>query len=230
MRTETANHWRKANWICCLGALTFLASRSQAADAVQITQSDDKLRVEINGQLFTEYHYKDVPRPYFYPVLGPDELPMTRKWPLEQTTDEEHDHPHHRGLWYAHSSVDGFDFWSEGKGCKIDHQKFLQISSGNDAGVIVSSNNWIASDGTFVCGDVRTIRIYNRPGNERLLDFEITFYTPPGKPVVFCDEKDGAMATRIPESMRLTHPGDGKETVPGDGHIVMSTGVRDAET
>jgi hypothetical protein len=213
-----------------LGAITFLAIRSHAADAVQITQLDDKLRVEINGQLFTEYHYQGVSRPFFYPVLGPDELPMTRKWPLEQTTDEEHDHPHHRGLWYAHSSVDGFDFWTEGKNCKIDHQTFLQIASGNDSGVIVASNNWIASDGTLVCSDVRTIRIYNRPANERLMDFDITFYTPPDKPVLFGDEKDGSMATRVAESMRLTHVGPDKKTVPGDGHIVMSTGVRDAET
>jgi hypothetical protein len=217
--------------VASLGAFLFLTARSQAADGVQITQVDDKVRVEINGQLFTEYHYKDVPRPYFYPVLGPRELPMTRKWPLEETTDEQHDHPHHRGLWYAHSSVDGFDFWNEGKGPKIEHQKFLQLSSGNDSGVIQSSNNWIAPDGTFVCSDVRTIRIFNRHGNERLLDFEITFHAPPDKPVVFGDDKDGAMATRLPESMRLTHVVPGKKkTVLGDGHIVLSTGERDQET
>jgi hypothetical protein len=213
----------------CLGLFTFAAIQARAADGVQITQVDDKLRIEINGQLFTEYHYKDVPRPFFYPVLGPDQLAMTRKWPVEESTDEQHDHPHHRGLWYAHSSVDGFDFWSEGKGCKIDHQKFLHMSSGNDSGVIVESNNWIGSDGTYVCSDTRTIRIYNRPGTERLLDFDITFYAPPDKPVVFGDEKDGSMATRIAETMRLTHE-SGKKIVPGKGHIVMSTGVRDAET
>ncbi|HEY3914839.1 MAG TPA: PmoA family protein [Verrucomicrobiae bacterium] len=211
------------------GIFLFLAARSQAADAVRISQIDDKVRVEINGQLFTEYHYKDVPRPYFYPVLGPGELPMTRKWPLEETTDEQHDHPHHRGLWYAHSSVDGFDFWNEGAGCKIELQKFLQISSGNDSGVIQCSNNWIGSDGTFVCGEVRTVRFYNRPDNERLLDFDITFYAPSDEPVVFGDDKDGSMATRLPESMRLTHVGTGKKTIPGDGHIVLSTGIRDKD-
>lgn len=215
--------------VALFGASVCFTLSSRAADAVQISQSEDTVRVEINGRLFTEYHYKDVPRPYFYPVLGPRELPMTRKWPLEQTTDEQHDHPHHRGLWYAHSSVDGFDFWTEGKGCKIEHQKFLQLSSGNDSGLIQSSNNWIASDGTFVCGDVRTVRIFNRPANERLLDFEITFYAPPDKPVLFGDDKDGTMATRVPESMRLTHAGDGKKKIPGDGHIVLSTGVRDED-
>jgi hypothetical protein len=60
-----------------------------AESGVQISQLDGKLRVEINGQLFTEYHYQDVPRPYFYPVLGADELAVTRKWPMEDTKDEE---------------------------------------------------------------------------------------------------------------------------------------------
>src|SRR5450759_3208446 len=42
-----------------------------AADGVQISKLDDRLRVEINGKLFTEYHFKDVPQPDCYPVLGP---------------------------------------------------------------------------------------------------------------------------------------------------------------
>ncbi len=214
----------------CVGAFVSIAARTYADDGVVIGQlKNNNLGVFINWHSFSDYHYLNVARPFFYPVLGPDSVAMTRKWPVEESTDEQHDHPHHRGLWYAHSSVDGFDFWSEGKGCKIDHQTFLQISSGKDSGVIQESNNWIASDGTFVCSDVRTIRIYNRPENERLMDFDITFYTPAGKPVVFGDEKDGSMAIRVAETMRLTH-GEGKKATPGDGHIVMSTGLRDAET
>jgi hypothetical protein len=46
-----------------------------SGQGVQITQLPDRLRVEINGQLFTEYFFKDVPRPYCYPVLGPDACP-----------------------------------------------------------------------------------------------------------------------------------------------------------
>src|SRR5579871_6135974 len=69
---------------------------------VQISQGTDSLRVEINGQLFTEYHFTGAARPYFYPVMGPGELPMTRNWPMTAGENEEHDHPHHRSLWYAH--------------------------------------------------------------------------------------------------------------------------------
>src|ERR1017187_1230432 len=67
-----------------------------AKKGVLITQLADRLRVEINGQLFTEYLYKDVPRPYCYPLIGPGDVAMTRNWPTKDTPGEEHDHPHHR--------------------------------------------------------------------------------------------------------------------------------------
>jgi hypothetical protein len=193
---------------------------------VQISDLKGTLRVEIGGQLFTIYHYADVPRPYFYPVLGPDEAPMTRKWPLEETTDEQHDHVHHRGLWFAHSSVNGLDFWNETTNyCKILHDGFLKIQSGQDYGLIKSKDKWVDHEGAVVCTDVRTVRIHNLPGEERLFDFDVTLQAPPDKPVVLGDDKDGTMATRVAESMRLTHTNG-----PGQGHIVLSTGLRDGDT
>jgi len=210
-------------------ALSFAACRTGDANStarVQISQQDGTLRVEIGGRLFTVYHFKDVPRPYFYPVLGPDEAPMTRKWPLEESTDEEHDHPHHRGLWYAHSSVNGLDFWTETKNaCKIVHDGFLKVQSGKDYGIVKSKDKWIDHDGVVVCTDVRTMRIYNLPGDERMFDFDITLQAPPDKPVVLGDDKDGTIATRVAETMRLKH-----KTEPGEGHIVMSTGLKDEDT
>lgn len=206
--------------------MTGCAAPKPAGEGVQITRLDGKLRIEINGKLFTEYYYTNTPKPYYYPLLGPGELPMTRRWPMEPTTDEEHDHPHHRSLWYAHSSVDGLDFWTErSNSCKIVHQAFQGIHSGVDEGTIQSTDNWLAQDGTIVCADRRTMRIYNRPDNERLFDFEITLQAPPDKPVIFGDDKDGTIAVRVAESMRFKH-----KDKAGDGHIVLSTGLRDGET
>ena len=196
-----------------------------AADSngVQITQLEGKLQVTVHGRPFTVYHYQDVPRPYFYPLLGPDELAMTRKFPMENLPNESHDHPHHRGLWYAHGQVNGLDFWSEGSNfCKIVHDQFLEIQSGMDCGVIKSTDKWLARDGSLVCADERTLRVYNRPDSERLFDFDVTLRAPPDKPVVFGDTKEGTMATRVAETMRVT-PGK----APGQGHIVLSTGARD---
>lgn len=210
------------------GAGSALAAESGSSgvsnQGVQITELTNRLRVEINGQLFTEYFFKNVPRPYCYPLLGPGDAAMTRNWPMKDVPDEEHDHPHHRSFWYAHGAVNGHDFWSEQKAFgKTVHDAFTEIKSGKDVGLIRSRNKWIAADGTVVCTDDRTLRIYN-PGraSERVFDFEITLHAGDGE-VTLGDTKEGTMALRLAETMRLK----GKV---GQGHIVNSEGVRDGQT
>ena len=191
-----------------------------AADTVKITQLDDKLRVEISGKLFTEYYFTNVPRPFCYPLIGPGELPMTRNWPMKETPGEEQDHPHHKSLWFAHGDVNGIDFWSEQKAFgKQVHEKFLELKSGK-TGVIKSANKWVSADGKIICRDERTLTFFNS-SNPRMLDFEITIKASEGD-LIFGDTKEGTMAIRVAESMRVF----GKDK-PSEGRIVMSTGVVD---
>jgi len=149
---------------------------------------------------------------------------MSRNWPMKTTPDEEHDHPHHRSLWFAHGSINGQDFWSEEKNFgRTVQERFTKIKSGKSQGVIASRNRWVAADGTVVCTDDRTLRIYNPNGaNERVFDYDVTLHASQG-PITFGDTKEGTMAVRLAETMRLK----GKV---GHGHIVLSTGVRDGET
>ena len=191
---------------------------------VRITPLEDRLRVEIDGALFTQYFFKDVPRPYCYPVMGPGESPMTRHWPMEQAPNEEHDHPHHRSFWFAHGSINGQDFWSEEKDFgKTVHVEFTEIKSGKSSGTIRSRNRWVAHDGTVVCTDDRLLRIYEPTSpDERVVDFEITLHASQGE-LTFGDTKEGTMALRLAETLRLTGP-------TGSGHIVNSEGVRDGAT
>jgi len=214
-------------FIASLLILSASALRVVAADGVQITEQPDKLRVEINGKLFTEYHFgKDAPHVYFYPVLGPGGTPMTRNWPMKEVEGEERDHHHHRSLWFSHGAVNGIDFWAETpKAGKIVHDKMLEVKGGPTFGIIRSANKWVAPDGQVVMTDESTFRVQARPDTERLFDFEITLKAG-GKEIVLGDTKEGTMAIRINEAMRLSH-GKGK---PGTGHIVQSTGVRDDAT
>lgn len=208
-----------------------LSLRSEGAEprdnGVTITELPGKVRVEIRGELFTEYHFEGAPHVYFHPVIGPGSLPITRAYPMRADVEgEEQDHPHHRSLWYSHGSVNGVDFWSESpKAGKIVHGKFLELKSGADSGVIRSENKWIAPGGEVICTDERTFRVFARPAGERLFDFDITLKAGE-KEIVLGDTKEGSMGIRIAESMRLTV---GKNK-PGLGHIVQSTGVRDGAT
>ena len=149
---------------------------------------------------------------------------MTRDFPMKSPPNEAHDHPHHRSLWFAHGLVNGHDFWTEQKKCgKTVHDGFDEIKSGDDFGVIKSRNKWIAADGAVICTDERTLRIFNpRGAPERLLDFEITLHASNGD-LTLGDTKEGSMAVRVAETMKLKREGD-------HGHIVNSAGVRDDAT
>ena len=168
-----------------LFAFAFVATAqiTLAADGVSITEKDGKLRIEVAGKFFSEYHFKDVSRPFLYPVLGLGGEGYTRNYPMKQVPNEANDHIHHRSLWYAHGSINGVDFWSEQPHGKITpgktvHDKFLEVKSGADAGVIKSLNKLVASDGKIIGTDVRTIRILNRK-DDRVLDYEVEIKASP---------------------------------------------------
>jgi len=196
---------------------------SQSKGGVKIDEAGDKLRVEINGKLFTEYNYQDVPRPFFYPVIGPTGVPVNRHWPMKDINpDEAKDHPHHKSLWFTHGAVNGHDFWAEGSNSgKVVHDKFLKVSSGPKMGEIVSTDKYVAKDGKVVCTDTRMHKFYNTADGQ-IMDFEVTIHASEGE-VVLGDTKEGSMAIRLAPTMRL----EGKV---GKGHIINSAGDTDGKT
>jgi len=198
------------------------AGGRKGAGGVKISEAGKKLRVEIGGKLFTEYNYEDVPRPYFYPVIGPSGANITRHWPMKKiNADEAQDHVHHKSLWFTHGEVNGQDFWGEGSGSgRIVHDGFVKVESGAKAGVIESKDKWVAKGGKVVCTDTRIHRFYPPlPNGGQMMDFEITIHASEGR-VVFGDTKEGSMAIRLAPTMRV----EGKV---GKGHIVNSEGDKD---
>lgn len=212
------------------GAVAFLSGSARAADqkeGVTISPHDGLLRVEIDGQMFVDYHFKGGSRPFLFPIIGPDRLSMTRDWPMKESEKEERDHPHHQSFWFEHGAMNGVDFWSQGpKAGKTVHKEFTEIKPGREVGVIRSKNDYVAPDGAVICTDDRTLRIYRRK-DERLFDFEVTLHASNGD-LVLGDTKEGTMAIRLNETMRLAPNkfNQGKPT----GHIVNSEGLRDGAT
>ncbi len=214
-------------WTCC----ALVSSRVLAE--VKLTKADDRVRVEIEGKLFTEYVFKGAYRPYCYPVLASDGTGLTRDFPMKQQTGEDENHPHHRSLWFAHSDVNGVDFWNQDdqgsprpKG-KIVHQSLKEVISGKDMGLIRATNQWVAPDGRVFCTDERTLR-FSAQGTDRVLDFEITLRAPADAAVKLGDNKDGGMAVRVAQWMNLARPpGPGRVFTGGQGHILTARGDRD---
>jgi hypothetical protein len=204
---------------------TAVPRAAETGGGVKITETGDRLRIEVNGQFFSEYHYKEVSRPFLYPIAGPGGLNMTRNFPMKaDVPGEERDHPHHRSLWYAHGLINGHDFWAEGKKSgRTEHEKFLEIKSGPREGVIRSRNKLVAIDGSVVATEDFTIRIHAR-APAPMIDFDVTVHASNSE-LTFGDTKEGTMAIRVAESMRLK-----QRNKAGEGRIVNSEGVRDGAT
>ncbi|MEO8351103.1 MAG: PmoA family protein [Chthoniobacteraceae bacterium] len=216
-----------------LWILAGLASGFGARADVTVTPLDDRVRIDLNGQHFTDYRFVGAPHVYYWPLMGPNQVQMTRAWPMAEVDGEDRDHVHHRSFWFAHGLVNGIDFWGENASYKgnpkhpvgtIQHAKIVEAKSGPEVGVLTTAQNWVAPDGSIPLTGEQTLRVHDVGPNERLFDFNVTL-TAGAKDVVLGDTKEGTAALRIAESMRLKQP-KGKVS---QGHILNSEGRKDSE-
>jgi len=215
--------------VLALGAATPLAA--DQPPAVSIVELEDRLRIELHGELFTEYVHRGEERffPLFYPVLGPGQIPMTRNYPIATVEGEDTDHPHHQSLWFAHSDINGETFWAvqtyrDRVPGKTVHQGYREIESGDEGGRFVAENAYVASDGRTVLTDEREVRIHPAASAEapRILDIAITFQASHGE-VVFGDEKDAGMAIRVASDLQAVRRNRDDEA-PATGRFLNSEG------
>lgn len=211
-------------------------SLGNPTEGFSISCETEQVTIEHDGKLLARYHFRDekARKPYFWPVIGPTGKSMTRVFPMKTVDGEQHDHPHHRGVWFAHQGVAGTDNWLEeaSKNYKGDRKKeflaslgtiahtaFTEISANEERAVIRSNNDYLDSSDKQLMADQRSM-IFRMSDGKLVLDFDITLRGAYGD-VELQDKKDAGLNVRIPTSMSLK---DGK------GHIVNSVGDRDGDT
>lgn len=176
----------------------------EAAPLVRVERNSGLVRVTAPGGLLTEYRFSDADRPYFHPLLGPGGREMTRAFPMRDVAGEERDHPHHRSLWFAHGSVNGLDFWLGGEnGPRIVATGIDGVVEGPVFGGFTARHEWRSPEGRVVLSDERVFRAFAVPEGAKLFDYAVTLRATHG-PVVFGDTKEGTMALRLAETLRLT--------------------------
>lgn len=195
-------------------AITVIAGLPCAAE-VTARRGDDGVTIEIDGRLFARYLPDFNGTPIVWPIIGPNEQPVTRAHPMGEAPGEKKDHPHHRSLWFTHGDVNGLSFWHKET---IRHREFVEITSGSEA-VVVTTNDWLAPDGKRVCEDRRRLG-FGADGQDRWIDFDVTVTASDG-PVRFGDTKEGTLGIRVAGSMKV-------DAQPA-GRILNSRGETDQE-
>ena len=182
-----------------------LAPGDPTDQGVRLTSVDDRYDFSIDGALFTSYYFgsRNV-RPYFYPLMGPTGVSMTRNYPRRSDVEgESTDHPHHRSLYVAFGDVNGVDVWAEPPNPNtgtIVHQSWNEISAGPVAVALGESLTWVDGRGQPLLDENRRIRTHWTK-TSRLLDIDITL-TPSSVAVLFGDTKEGGpLAVRVASSL-----------------------------
>jgi hypothetical protein len=196
------------------------------AAQVRIAQHGiEYISVEIKGQPFTQFFIgPETNKPYLHPLRSAGGKIVTRGFPIEDVPGESRDHPHHRGLWFAHGDVNGFDFWGNeargGKFGRIVLAKVNSLSGGQDSGVIDATFDWRDPSGTILLTEGRHMTFYGQP-KSRTIDFDITLTGR--EKVTFGDSKEGTFALRVASALEEPRTGTPAEP-PRTGHIVDSLG------
>jgi hypothetical protein len=178
---------------------------------VTLTQGPTSVKVEIDGQPFTEFFFgPDTGKPFLHPLRSASGKIVTRLYPMQVVEGERHDHPHHQGLWFAHGDVNGFDFWSAtaqrqgGKFGRIALKKITKVSSGAKTGSLIAEFQWLAPDGAPLLTETRTMTFHAHP-KLRIVDFDIRLTGV--EKARFGDTKEGTFAIRVAEAMNETRTG-----------------------
>jgi hypothetical protein len=165
-------------------------------------------------------------KPFLYPVLAPNGVPVTRAWPVEKGLPGEAttDHVHQKSVWFCHGDVipegialkvkstdktgRGVDFWSEArdKDGTRRHGQIAVVKVGEPKMVaknhvrVETRNEWKTPDGEKIMDEVRVIHFIDRPEG-RLFGFDITLKASVC-PIVFGDTKEGSFGIRTHDALR----------------------------
>jgi hypothetical protein len=202
--------------------------------------TEKMVEVSFNSSLITSYMWPDsVMKPVLYPIRTIGGTRVTRDYPLVITKGERSDHPHHVGLFFAHQSVNGKDFWNMSPAIplanrhrygKILHTWISCAQALEDQALLITHARWVTNEGNHLLDETTTTKFTIR-GKDVVIDRSTTL-TAVADEVIFKDEKDALLAVRVARELELPVEGkdrfvnaDGSitELIPNDNSVVTGT-------
>ena len=186
-------------------------SRKQVA----LTRQDGQVDILLDGELFTRLDYKTYAKPILYPIFAPNQIPMTRDWPMKaDVAGQSHDHPHHKSIWIGHE-INGVDFWTEKGGDVQTVSVTTEFADGTSNAALIRSN-WVQRSNNHTLLTDETVYWFGGDDNSHWVNCLIDFQATHGD-IVFEDTKEGLFAIRTHPDLRLTaKPDAGVEKVFGN--------------
>jgi hypothetical protein len=191
-----------------------------AQQPVDLRRTGDTISVTIGGKPLGDYYFgPDSPKPYFSPLRSAQGTIVTRGWPMvKDIPGESHDHPHHRGMFFAHGDINGIDFWGESapalaaqtahgtlyssedlpKGRTV-FRKLEDAASGPNSGLLRADFNLVGPDAKKIAEETQAY-VFRGDQSSRTIDCEFTIRATDG-PVKIGDTKEGTFAIRVVKAL-----------------------------
>ncbi len=162
---------------------------------VTINHLDDRLVIQVGGQDFAHYVFRDenIPRPYFAHVKTPSGLPITRTHPPVEGKDATDHATMHPGIWLAFGDLDGDDFWRNK--ASIRHVKFVETPRGGKGSAsFVEEKRYVAADGREICTELFRCRLHALDGGF-LMEWDSSFSG--NREFFFGDQEEMGLGVRV---------------------------------
>jgi Methane oxygenase PmoA len=186
--------------------LLFAAPAAKAKGGVEVTpdKANRRVQITIDGRPFTSYIWPaTLKKPVLFPIIDSEGVTITRGYPLAPRPGERTDHPHHDGLWFNYSNVNGFDFWNNStaipgtrapKMGTIVLDKIVSARSGATEGELETESTWITGADEKIIAETSRY-VFARQGSARSIDLIMTLRALVR--AVFHDDKDGLLGLRV---------------------------------
>ncbi len=230
-RLSSALVWGLITWTAGLTSLSVSAARFSIEH-----EPSGNIAILIDGELFTRYVTNDkvTNKCYFWPIIGPGGVGMTRAFPMKDIPGEKQDHPHHRSVCFGLQNAGGYNTWHERltftKNGKVDesrlsglgyqvHRAVKEVSvKGNSATLVLEIDN-VTPKGEVYMKQTRTVSFHVADDGSRVMDIDVVL-TGVQEEITLHGKKDSGLSVRVAHSM-CVDAGEG-------GRIVNRAGNQDA--
>lgn len=184
---------------------------------------DGVVSFKLGDAVVTRYHaHAKVAKPYFWPVVTPGGVAVTRDWPMVPDAREAKDHKHQKSAWFCHGDValegykapkrkgvEGVDFWSEetGHGTIVCTGITQAIGAGAGRATVRTTNLWKDSTGKAILTEARTLVFRCRDASSWVIEVTSEMTATEGE-IVFEDTKEGSFGVRVRDDL-TEKPGKG---------------------
>jgi hypothetical protein len=154
----------------------------------------------IEGKPFgTFYFAPEQDKPYLFPLRSAAGVSVVRGWPVEPEPGDSRDHPHQRGLWWAHGLTNGVDFWTNVENTGRYELKAAPQVDPKTGTIRVELN--MVTPAKQVLGSLIEAYTFAADGDNRVVDFTIQVLADRGQAIKLGDTKEGVFGIRVCEEL-----------------------------